>query len=116
MESRNVGVMALKSLIDDPESLCQDHFGTKYTTQNSQMQTHAVQKRYRKWYVTLIERNHSVDVWRKPPILLRLLLEGVAGRKYGTVHYILEANTYVVFRILLDSWHIMGMEPSHVPL
>ena len=41
MESRNVGVMALKSLIDDPESLCvvkecrdlEDHFGTKYTIQ-----------------------------------------------------------------------------------
>ena len=76
MESGNVGVMALKSLIDDPESLClvkecrdlEDHFGTKYTTQNSQMQIHAVQKRYRKWYVTLIERNHSVDVCGESPL------------------------------------------------
>ena len=41
MESGNVGVMALKSLIDDPESLClvkecrdlENHFGTEYTAQ-----------------------------------------------------------------------------------
>ena len=41
MESRNIGVMAMKSLIDDSESLClvkecrelEDHFGTEYTAQ-----------------------------------------------------------------------------------
>ena len=42
-------------------------------------------------------------------------LAGVAGRNYGTVHYIWEPNTYVVFRILLDSWPIMGMDLSRVP-
>ena len=41
MESRNIGVIAMKSLIDDYESLClveecrelEDHFGTEYTAQ-----------------------------------------------------------------------------------
>ena len=48
MESRNIGVMAIKSLIDDSGSLClvkecrelEDHFGTKYTQHRFlQMQT-----------------------------------------------------------------------------
>ena len=41
MESRNIGVIAMKSLIDDSESLClveecrelEDYFGTEYTAQ-----------------------------------------------------------------------------------
>ena len=124
MESGNVDVMALKSLIDDPESLClvkecrdlEDHFGTEYTAQILSDADSCSVKEIQK-VVCNIDREKSFSryVWRKPPILLRLLLEGVAGRKYGTVHYILEVNTYVVFRILLDSWHIMGMESSHVP-
>ena len=54
-------------------------------------------KWYKEWYATFIKRNWSVVAWRKLPTLLRLHLAGVAGRNYGTVHYIWEPSTYVVF-------------------
>ena len=99
MEYGNVGAMALKSLIDDPESLClvkecrdlEVHFGTEYTAQIlSDADSCGVKEIQKVVYNIDREKSFSRRVEKAPYIAE---ITSRAGRKYGTVHYILEVNT-----------------------
>ena len=124
MESGNVGVMALKSLIDDPESLClvkecrdlEDHFGTEYTAQILSDADSCSVKEMQK-VVCNIDREKSFSrCVEKAPYIAEITSRGGSWTKiWDSALHLGSKHLYVVFRILLDSWHIMGMESSHVP-
>ena len=90
MESGNVDVMALKSLIDDPESLClvkecrdlEDHFGTEYTAQILSGADSCSVKEIQK-VVCNIDREKSFSryVWRKPPYIAEITSRGGSWTK-----------------------------------